>query len=79
MPDLDTVKEVRALEHIFICRENCCVLHCTNEQRWEFITPLHRELPNAGLLMEANEGTVSEASEVSKATCCKCLGPLLMP
>jgi len=33
MPDLDTVKKVRALEHIFICRENCRVLHCTNTNR----------------------------------------------
>jgi len=48
MPDLDTVKEVRALEHIFICRENCRVLHCTNTNRGG--TSLHLCTENCPML-----------------------------
>jgi len=51
----DSLREARPLKEIYIWRENCCALCCTNVSEGKSSSDLRRELPEARLLMEVNK------------------------
>lgn len=51
----DSPREARPLKEIYIWRENCCALRCTNVSEDKSSSDLYRELPDTRLLMEVNK------------------------